>query len=45
MFVHERLDLSHKAPTQAKYLEEASNRHIDEVLPRLVSFLRKAVKL
>lgn len=42
---HERLDFSHQAPQQAKYLEEAVNRHIDKIQPRVAEFIRKATGL
>lgn len=42
---HERLDFSHTAPTQAKYLEEAVNRHLDKIQPRVAAFIRKEVGL
>ena len=38
--VHERLDLRHKSPTQAKFLEEAVNRHIGNFARRVREFIR-----
>lgn len=43
--VHERLDVQHASPTQAKFLEEAFNRHEDKIAPRVASFLREKVGL
>lgn len=40
--VHERLDIPHKAPTQAKFLEAAANKHINKFLPRVVRHIRDA---
>jgi len=44
-FVHERLDLRHAAPTQAKFLETAVNTHIDDFRRRLVLFYQKQTGL
>lgn len=41
VLVHERLDFIHKDPTQAKFLEEAVNRHVNEIGPRIQSFLKR----
>lgn len=38
--VHERVWVSHAAPTQAKFLEEAVNQHFNEIAPRVISFIR-----
>lgn len=38
--VHERMDFAHKAPTQAKYLEEAVNRHLGNVSRRYRDYIR-----
>lgn len=43
--VHERVDVHHKSPTQAKFLEEAMNRGLDQILSRYVSFVRGATGL
>ncbi len=43
--VHERLDVAHDAPTQAKFLEHAVDKHIDEVGPRIAEFIGKRVGL
>ena len=45
VFVHERMDLHHESPTQAKFLEEAVKRHIGNVAPRYADFVRKNVGL
>lgn len=39
--VHERLDIPHKAPTQAKFLEAAATKHMSEFLPRVVQYMRE----
>ena len=44
-YVHEMVDLYHEPPTQAKFLERAVNEHQDEILPRLISFIRRRVGL
>ncbi len=43
--VHERVDVFHNSPTQAKFLEEAMNRNLDKILPRYAAFVRGAVGL
>jgi hypothetical protein len=43
VIVHERLDLRHEPPTQAKFLEEAINRHIDEIPERFAEYMREAL--
>lgn len=42
VFVHENLAFFHKAPTQAKYLEEAVNRKIGGLKRRIMKSLRAA---
>lgn len=42
-FVHERLDIYHKPPTQAKFLEEAVNQHQHEVLDRYAQFMKRGL--
>ena len=37
--VHENLAFFHNPPTQAKFLEEAVNRHVDKIAARVVSEL------
>ena len=37
--VHEALFFHHESPTQAKFLSEAVNRHINEILPRYASYV------
>lgn len=44
-FVHERLDLRHAAPTQAKYLEEAVNRHIAQFPSRVADYIKQQTGL
>lgn len=43
--VHERLDIPHKSPTQAKFLESAVNMHIDKFLPRVVKHIQRTTGL
>lgn len=45
VFVHERLDLAHDAPTRAKFLEQAANEHISQIVPRAARYLKKATGL
>ncbi len=40
-FVHERLDVFHQAPTQAKFLEAAINKHMGRFLPRVKQYIKK----
>ncbi|KKN66742.1 hypothetical protein LCGC14_0468530 [marine sediment metagenome] len=40
-FVHERLDIHHAPPTQAKFLETAINTHIDDFRRRVALFYQK----
>lgn len=40
MIQHENLEFMHTPPEQAKYLEEAFNRHGDDVEDRMAEFLR-----
>ncbi len=40
-FVHERTDLNHAPPTQAKYLEAAINKHIGDFTRRVGLFLSR----
>ena len=35
VYVHERMDLKHRAPTQAKFLQQAMSENIEEVPGRL----------
>ena len=41
VFVHERLDLKHDGETQAKFLEEAVNRKVGQVGPRIKAYFRR----
>ena len=41
VLVHERLDIPHKEGTQAKFLEEAVKRHLNEIAPRIRTFLKR----
>ena len=43
VLVHERLEFQHAAGTQAKFLEEAVNRHVDEIGPRIATYLKRNV--
>ncbi len=43
VIVHERTDLSHASPTQAKFLEHAINLHAGEILPRTADFIAKKI--
>lgn len=45
VYVHEHLELRHEAPTQAKFLEEAVNRHIDEIPERYAEYIRNSTGL
>ena len=44
-FVHERLDLYHEPPTQAKFLEEAANRHMGKIPARYADYVKRHVGL
>ncbi len=45
VYVHERTDLAHAAPTQAKWLEEAVNRKLHLLLPRYVRDVKRRTGL
>lgn len=45
VYVHERLDVSHKAPTRAKFLQTAMNEKLGRVRPRVREFLRRETGL
>lgn len=45
IIVHENLEFHHMPPTQAKFLEEAYNRHEMEIDARFVDFMRKRLSL
>lgn len=45
IFVHERLDLFHQPPTQAKFLEEAVNRNIKSVPGRYADYVKRDLGL
>lgn len=45
VFVHERMDLHHTPPTQAKFLEEAVNRHFKEIPERYAHYVRNGLGL
>lgn len=40
-FVHERLDLRHAPPTQAKYLEAAINEKLGDFMRRVALFIKR----
>lgn len=44
-FVHERTDLRHAPPTQAKYLGAAVDKHIGDFARRVALFIRKETGL
>lgn len=44
-FVHERLDLRHAPPTQAKFLEAAINEKIDDFSRRVALYMKRNVGL
>ena len=44
-FVHERLDLKHKAPTQAKFLEEAVKRQSTNFRHNVVQHMKVSLGL
>lgn len=44
-FVHERMDLRHAPPTQAKFLEAAVNKHIGDFGRRVALFYQKQTGL
>lgn len=39
VFVHENLEMYHKPPTTAKFLQNPFNHHLDEVVPRVVRYM------
>lgn len=39
--VHERLDVVHAAPTQAKFLESAIKKHMSRFLPRVTAYIKR----
>jgi hypothetical protein len=39
-YVHEDLMMRHDPPTQAKFLEQAINEGLEDVLPRVVEYMR-----
>jgi len=43
VYVHERLDLKHDAPTQAKYLEEAVKEKFSEFESRLADSMKRSL--
>ncbi len=43
VFVHERLNVRHAAPTQAKFLEAAILSNLSQVLPRAQAFMKSAI--
>lgn len=43
--VHERIELRHAAPTQAKFLEQAVNMHVGEITGRYARFVKKELDL
>lgn len=45
VFVHEMVDNYHAPPTQAKFLEQAANEHMEEVPGRVAEFLRRRTGL
>lgn len=45
VWVHEHLEVHHEPPTQAKFLEEAVNRHIEEVPERYAYFVKNSLGL
>ena len=44
VFVHERLDFYHKPPTQAKFLQQAMEERINQVLRRIRDYMAGRVK-
>lgn len=44
-FVHEDLESSHAAPTQAKFLERAIDQHREEILPRIAMRIKSRTGL
>jgi len=40
VFVHEMVDLKHKAPTQAKFLQQPLEEQIDEIAPRMAAAMK-----
>lgn len=45
LLVHENLEFFHEYPTQAKFLEEAYNRHVDDVEDIMKRFLKSFLEL
>ncbi len=45
LLVHEDLSMPHTSPTQAKFLEEAYNREVDNVEPTMKRFLKNFLSL
>lgn len=45
VYVHERMDLQHSAPTQAKFLEEPVMRHLRNIPARYASYVKQGVGL
>lgn len=45
IWVHERLDLNHKSPTQAKFLEAAVHEELHKVRPRIVQFMSRGLSV
>lgn len=43
IFVHENLNASHKAPTQAKFLQQPFQEQFNTILPRVQRFLKKSL--
>jgi hypothetical protein len=41
--VHENMAFYHNPPTRSKFLETAINEHQQDILPRLIDFLRRKV--
>ncbi len=44
VFVHENQNMSHKAPTQAKFLERAIDEELPKARGRIVSYLRSHIR-
>ena len=43
--VHERLDVQHKSPTRAKYLQEAVQEELHQVRPRIIEYLQSMLNV
>lgn len=43
-YVHEMVNIPHKAPTRAKFLQSAVEEDIDDIPRRIAAFLRSAAK-